>query len=72
MKHIVQHTHIKHARKGDRQSVIYAPGDEIELDKKEAEAIGDNVKAAGKPEAKAAEEPEKKVPVKKAPAKKDK
>lgn len=42
-KYIVQHTHIKHAVKDEKEAVLYAPGEEIELTVKEAAALGDNV-----------------------------
>ncbi len=47
-KYIVQHTQIKYARQGDKEAVIYAVGDEIELTEKEAQALGDNVKPVDK------------------------
>ncbi len=47
-KYIVQHTHIKHAGKGEKEAVTYAPGDEIELTEKEAQLLGNNVKITGK------------------------
>jgi len=47
-KYIVKHTHIKHAAKDEKEAVLYAPGEEIELTVKEASALGDNVEKKGK------------------------
>lgn len=47
-KYVVQDTHIKHASEG-KKAKVYAPGDDIELTKKEAKALGANVKPAPAP-----------------------
>ncbi len=42
-KYIVKDTHIKHGAPGEKKAKTYAPGDEIELTKEEAGALGHNV-----------------------------
>jgi hypothetical protein len=56
-KYIVQHTHIKHGGKGDKEAALYAPGEEIELTEQEALTIGPNVQPA--PEKKKEQKKEK-------------
>jgi len=41
--YIVQGTHIKHGRKGEKEAVLYGPGDVIELTVAEAERLGASV-----------------------------
>lgn len=42
-KYIVQDTHIRHGKEGDKVATLYGPGVEIELTEKEAEKLGRNV-----------------------------
>jgi hypothetical protein len=42
-KYIVQDTHIRHGKEGDKVATLYGPGVEIELTEKEAGKLGSNV-----------------------------